>query len=366
MNLVVGSGPAGVAAAHALLEHGQEVTLLDTGLAMDAEAASARRRARDELDAGLAANVPDMVRPSDGSLPMKRLFGSDFPYRNVDGCAPLDGDDGVDLLVSYARGGLSNIWGANVLPFTRAELSSWPVPYPVMQRSYAAVMKLIRLSAARDEDLEAHLPLYTDQPEPRHLSRQAMGMLADLTRKRAALAREGIVFGASRIGVATAARPQEPNCSRCGLCLDGCPHDLIYNSAHTLDRLRLNPRFRYVPGVYVRRYEDHPNHVLVTADVIGGSEQVNFVADRLYVGCGALSSARLIMESMNRFDEPVRMLDSCYFIQPWLRWPATPGVSTEKLQTLSQLCLRIGDVSGTPVHTLVYTYNDFLRLRLAQ
>jgi choline dehydrogenase-like flavoprotein len=370
MNLVVGSGPAGVAAAHALLEHGQEVTLLDTGLAMDADAVSLRRRARDGLDAGLTGIDADAVRapvrPSNGSLPMKTLFGSDFPYRDMEGCAPLNGDDGVDLLMSYARGGLSNIWGANVLPFTRPELSSWPVPYPIMQRSYDSAMKLIRLSAARDEDLEAHLPLYTDRPEPRHLSRQAMGMLEDLTRNRAALARDDIVFGPSRIGVATAAHPQEPSCSQCGLCLDGCPHDLIYNSAHTLDRLRLNPRFRYMPGVYVRRYEDHPNHVLVTADEIGGSGPVNFTADRLYVGCGALSSTRLIMESLNRFDEPVRMLDSCYFIQPWLRWHTTPGVSAEKLQTLSQLCLRVGDASGTPVHALVYTYNDFLRQRLEQ
>ena len=363
MDLVIGSGPAGIAAAHALLQHGRAVTMLDTGIEMEPGAAALRGEAGLLLDSGgsldpIRDRLAAMGRTHSDSLPVKSIFGSDFPSRGVDGCAPIEGDESVDVLMSYARGGLSNIWGANVLPFSRAELASWPVPHAAMERAYRAVTKLIPLSAERDPAMEAHLPLYTDRTEPRHLSRQAKGMLAAWRKHHTAHAREGITVGASRIGVASR------GCVKCGMCLDGCPRELIYSSAQTLDRMRQHPKFHYRPGVYARHYVDGPDRVRVTADVMGSGEQMHFTGGRLFAGCGALSSTRLVMASARRFNEPVRLHDSCYFLQPWLRARGTDHVEAEALQTLSQLCLRLDEATETPVHALIYTYNDFLRRRL--
>ena len=207
MNLVIGSGPAGVAAAHALLERGQRVTLLDTGIEMDDRAAAIKREAGTASDlTEVRQQLGRLEQPVGGALPMKTVFGSDFPYRDVAGCATLRGDETVDLLMSYARGGLSNLWGANVLPFSHQELASWPVPHAAMQAAYRAVMPLITLSASRDDGLVAHLPLHTEKLDPRYLRRQASAMLRDLTRRRTELADAGVIFGASRIGVATKRR----------------------------------------------------------------------------------------------------------------------------------------------------------------
>jgi choline dehydrogenase-like flavoprotein len=369
MQLVIGSGPAGVAAAHALLERGQQVTLLDAGLEIDADAAAARHRATAVLDrGGTRSELDDPLHPAGNaagdSLPMKTMFGSDFPYRGAPGGATLAADDTAEVLISYARGGLSNIWGANVLPFTRQDLADWPVPYHAMEQAYRAVMPLIPLSAMRDDELGDSFPLHTDALEPRILSRQAVHVLADLTRHRAALAADGVVFGASRIGVTTAPRDGAPGCVRCGHCLHGCPYDLIYNSAHSLAHLLRHPRFHYRPGLYVRRYREHPDHVEVTADLLGGSGSVDFVGERLFVGCGTISTARLVLESFGRYDAPLALLDSGYFILPLLRWQATPDVRGEALQTLSQLCLRLSDAPHPAIQLLVYTYSDLLQQRL--
>ena len=37
MNLVIGSGPAAISAAHALLDNRQEVTIIDTGIDLESE-----------------------------------------------------------------------------------------------------------------------------------------------------------------------------------------------------------------------------------------------------------------------------------------------------------------------------------------
>jgi choline dehydrogenase-like flavoprotein len=65
-----------------------------------------------------------------------------------------------------------------------------------------------------------------------------------------------------------------------------------------------------------------------------------------------------VLESLERFAVEVTMLESQYFLIPMLHWHAAPGVEGERLQTLSQVCLRLRDpaVCTEDVHLLLYTY----------
>src|SRR5207249_809293 len=115
MNLVVGSGPSGVAAALALLERGGEVTMLDYGRRIEPEfAAIPRALAGLPYEAWPASQRDRLAGLSGGSehgFPMKTNFGSDFARRTTD-LMPIEAR-GADVLHSLARGGLSNLWGAN-------------------------------------------------------------------------------------------------------------------------------------------------------------------------------------------------------------------------------------------------------------
>src|SRR5581483_1292244 len=121
MNLVIGSGPAGVACAKALLDRGRKVRLLDAGVSLEP--------ARAAWIAGMSATAPAAWTPeqigrlkegTDASakgIPLKLIYGSDFPYRECDEHLPADYEN-VALRPSLAKGGLSNVWGAAMLPYT--------------------------------------------------------------------------------------------------------------------------------------------------------------------------------------------------------------------------------------------------------
>src|SRR5271168_4690644 len=85
MYFVVGSGPSGIACAHALVKAGRRVTVLDAGLALEPE----RERARAALAAVDKNSWPKAeVDLLTGALPkdknsLKLAYGSDFPYRTV-------------------------------------------------------------------------------------------------------------------------------------------------------------------------------------------------------------------------------------------------------------------------------------------
>ena len=85
--------------------------------------------------ADLAHLREGMAASADG-VPIKRLYGSDFPFRT----------EGTDLTFDYvnagvrpgfARGGLSNVWGAGMLPFHPDDIADWPFDPPNLRMATA-------------------------------------------------------------------------------------------------------------------------------------------------------------------------------------------------------------------------------------
>jgi choline dehydrogenase-like flavoprotein len=366
LNLVVGSGPSGVAAALALIERGQEVTLLDVGRELEPELATIPRRleglAFEDWPAAEREALARIQGPVVGGYPRKTNFGSDFAYREAPDLMPLEVRD-AEILVSLARGGLSNIWGANLFSFCERDLAGWPLEPDSLAAAYRAVLRHLPLSAARGDDLQSLMPLHTEELEPRFLSRQAESLLAGLSRHRAALERRGVRFGPSRLGVRTRASNGRAACVRCGFCLHGCPLDVIYCSSHTLESLREHPRFHYQGGVYVERLAESGRGVELSAVRAVDGARIRFEGSRVFLGCGCYSTTRLLLESLELYGADVIMRESQYFLIPLVMARSFPDAPSERLQTLSQVCLRLRDdaVCAHDVHMLVYTYSHLYR-----
>ncbi|MEO5878816.1 MAG: hypothetical protein ABIR22_01540, partial [Candidatus Eisenbacteria bacterium] len=258
-DLVIGSGPAGVAAALALLERGRSVTMLDFGREIEPEFAAVPAPAAglpfEQWPPALRARLASIRGPMEDGLPMKTNFGSDFAVRREPEFMPLEIRN-AQILLSLARGGLSNLWGANVFSFCADDFTGWPIGEADLREGYRAALKHVPLSAVRGDALEREFPLHTDRLEDRPLSEQALQMLADMAPHEDALRARGVTFGPSRLGFRTSPSEHDPGCVRCGFCLHGCPHDLIYSSAQTLKVLERDPRFRYAGGHYVTRFAE--------------------------------------------------------------------------------------------------------------
>ena len=123
-HIVIGSGPAGVSAAMALLARGRTVVMVDGGKTLEARAAGRR-------DA-MAANDPGgwTTRDRDGWMAPQfatppgqvRRYGSDFAMEpGAETMADLPG--WFALRASRAAGGLSNLWGAAVLPYAARDMA---------------------------------------------------------------------------------------------------------------------------------------------------------------------------------------------------------------------------------------------------
>jgi choline dehydrogenase-like flavoprotein len=364
MIYVIGSGPSGVSAAAALLRKGCEVTMLDAGLELEPDREALLRRMAEqdsaEWDAQAVSRIKENMQSGASGILLKYAYGSDFPYRETDLHAPRE-SKGVGLLPSMAKGGLSNVWGAAVLPYLREEFDGWPVTRDEMEPHYRSVLGFMKLTAGRD-DLEERFPLYCDDCAPVRPSAQAESFLEDLRKGSDLLKRRGFLFGYSRIAVAPR-NSHGRECAACGLCMYGCPYGLIYNSASTLDGLRADPRFKYVRGVVVEKFAETSGGVEIAAHAREGGERLTFTARRVYVAAGVLASTRMLLESTRAYERALTLKDSQYFLLPLLRYRPSPEVFGERLHTLSQAFVELFDpeVSEKSVHLQVYTYNELYR-----
>ena len=356
MIYVIGSGPAGVSCAWALLKKGLAVTMLDAGKELEPERQAVVNRMRATpaaqwSQADVRAIKGNMAASASG-VARKLVYGSEFPYESPDAQLQSESKQ-VDCCPSYARGGFSNVWGAAVLPFLQRDINDWPIGVRDLAPYYRDVLSFMDVAAGRDE-LEPNFPLYGPTRPPLKPSAQATALLGQLRRNKSALDARGVAFGASRVAVRSSANGNGDGCTYCGLCMYGCPSGCIYNAADTLKRLRENPRFTYIPNVVVHRLDE------VNGNVDIHTSTCKFTGSHAYLACGVLSSTRILLSSLDAYDSPVTLRDSQYFIFPLFRHRGTAGVETEKLFTLSQVFLELFDpsVSRNTVHLQVYTYND--------
>jgi choline dehydrogenase-like flavoprotein len=368
--VVIGSGPAGAAATQALCDAGLFVTVLDAGERIE-------DGAMDVFDA-LAGSEPEdwppeLVRrareafPADvGHIPLKPAYGSLFPYALNDPDLPI-ANDGSDVLCSYAFGGLSNAWGASILPYRQADIEDWPISLAELVPHYRAVQSFVPVAAERDELCQT-LPLYTDAPGALARSRQAWRVLEHLRRHRPALAAAGFGFGASRLAVRTATA-ERGYCRHSGMCLYGCPYRSIYNAAQTFERLSADGRIDYRGGVHVDRLTEVAGAVEIDFHARGRPRDAGRLrASRVFVGCGAISSTRLMLNSLGRSRCTLRMRDSQYFVIPVLTPRAAPVSVATQGNTLAQVFVELegGHVSKRSAHLQVYCYNDIMLAALAR
>ena len=175
------------------------------------------------------------------------------------------------------EGDSGTVWGAAVLPYSAKDIEDWPLSVKDLAPWYRSVVSMLGVSA-RHDDLEGLFPLYGDSFHTLQPSRQANELLKDLDQHRSALRERHLHFGSARLalradrsnGTQASESTRSPGCVCCGLCLYGCPYELIYSTTQTLQELKAQPSFNYQSNVVVRRIEERNGNVNLIATFPNG------------------------------------------------------------------------------------------------
>ena len=356
---IVGSGSAGVAAAKALLEREYQVIMLDYAntLSSDKEQQIAHI-ANTSVDSWTEKLLSPLKYPMNKNFPDKLIYADDYPYR--DGINKLSIKlDNCGLLPSLAQGGLSNVWGAATLPFHNRDLMAWPLASEDLAKYYTKVAEFVPIAANLDNLIHEY-PIYGNL-QPYNLAPQIAAFKDLLTDNLSYCTQQNFIFGDARFAC------NKNQCNNCGLCMRGCPYKLIYRSSDTLNDLLQVQNFQYIPDILVETFNTTCDKIEIIAKTRNG-KAINYVADKLFIAAGVLSTAKIVLNSLN-YNKPIKLYETSYFIAPFFTYSSKIKADLKKGHTtLTQLFIELNDpkISANTIHLQIYPYNEMLLERIKQ
>jgi choline dehydrogenase-like flavoprotein len=360
LNIVVGTGPAAAAAILALADDpGEQIVVIDIGERPPDDVVSAVERMNALKPAQWATSDRELViaqpaRLDRTVLPEKRAHGSSHMFVDrgqQSGLAmPKRGNRSA---VSGGVGGFSAVWGAQIMPFSRATFERWPFGWEEIEPHYRAVLTEVPL-AAEDDDYSEDFPLLNARSPLPPVSGRSAAVLHHYRQHREAIRAKGILVGKARLAL-TADR-----CVRCGVCMTGCPYSLIYSASHTVDRFIANGRVKHISRVLVTGFDQHADGTpfISGVDLVTG-RTVSFDGDRVFVAAGGLGSTRIALNSLHTPPSQVALQESAQFLIPFVSLRSTGDPRGQPDFTLNQfnLLLKYDDDAYTTAQVHCYPYN---------
>ena len=273
--IIVGSGPASLAAIHGLEGFTGSILVIDGGMAPDDASLEWQKSTKDAIVRG--GVPPTDYRPTYGlkDTPLKTWFGSSFAQ---DGHSAITikthGDAGYRP--SFAIGGLSNTWGGNCEEFLTRDLEDWPEDVRQLADHYPQVRSVLGVDKSTSDDFRVN-PLFERMLASRsnRPSRNSTG----LHRTRVAV-RHGV----------------DDFCRSCGLCLSGCPIDAIFSTREWFAAVA-PPGITLLIGHLATSIMELDDSVEVRC-VRNDQESMTFRCRRLLIAAGPLVSTALALTAL--------------------------------------------------------------------
>jgi hypothetical protein len=151
----------------------QRITVLDVGGELEEDRKQIRKSVAsipeaEWIDNAIQTISLQPVTSKIRALPEKRSFGSDFPFRDFGQLGGIKALAAANRsVVSGAYGGFSNVWEAQIMPFSAATFDRWPIVSTEMNPHYRVALTEMTLSGEID-DLSNLFPLLiAARPLPR-------------------------------------------------------------------------------------------------------------------------------------------------------------------------------------------------------
>lgn len=361
---IVGSGHAAVSAAKAVIEQGFKPIIIDAGEC----GSQARQKLVQDLaktepenwDKQTVAALTENKSISGSAVPRKHVFGSDYLYAENRPSIPTRNKD-TRAAQSFTKGGFSIGWGGAMLPAADTDMQGWPFKRETLEPYYNKVLQDIPLAAGED-GLQNAFPTYKAETENVTLDAQSQALFDDCSQlDPVKLGESGTAFVCGKARLALKAS----DCRYCGICLSGCPYGLLYTADQLLEDLIANDQVEYRPRQIVSEVLEGADQITVKVTDPSGRVQPEETFDKVFLAAGAMGTSRVMLQSMQKYDTPLELLDSEKFAIPFLRYKGAK-VEWPQSNTFSSLFFesRFEHISPYWLHMQVSATNDLILQKL--
>ena len=336
--IIVGSGPAGVSAAHALVHSGLRILMVDGGKQADI---SLPKQSFLETRGHDTEQWKWMVGEQFQALNMQT---SGTPKLRTPTHAPVfEGFSETNHIEtknfmavgSLATGGLSNAWGCGVSRFSETELMQFPVDVEELEHSYEIVTKRIGVSGCNNDDLADYFGLDAWAQPPIPMDSLHTNLYNQYLKHRVKLVAGEFYLGRSRVAALSHDHAGRKACNHLTNCLWGCSRQALYSAAHELVSLRQDKNFHHEAGFIVEKIE-YKGGLWCIQGKHDADESLRIITcSKLILASGTLATTRFVLKVLkHRQTVPLLSCPTAVFML-WV--PRLLGTSNRSTFGLAQL-----------------------------
>jgi hypothetical protein len=343
---IVGTGPAAFALVEALTAYLKvEVVLFEFGqeLLVEKPCTSVEVHEMKRFYSELYGKVKKTVGLK--FPPQKSYFHHPLPSHTLEGKKRFPR--------SQAFGGLSNFWGATMLPMTAEEASEAGFSPETLVESYQAVAKLVGVSGRSDGLTPAYGCEYSTIPAVEQL--KGVQGFSEVMNRKSNVAGYHFFSGVNRVAVNT--KPDHKNsCVYCGECLLGCFRESIFNSKNRLSEMMTQGVLSLVNERVVKVHRSENGATIST-----GTSDYHF--DKVFLCAGAVGTAEILLRSFAPQEEVI-LSDNSICQVPILNFSSHSDELKSKYLSLTQAITVIKEGEGSSPQNIaqmqIYPNFDYL------
>jgi len=347
-NIVLGSGLSAMTAAAKLLKKNQIVYVYDVGIEPEKKSIEIKNNLRNNNKYFDALTDILKISRKNYNLNNKFHFGSSFAYSSK-----------KEIFNSYSKGGLTNIWGANILPYNQMDIKNWIIANSDLVKNYNFISDIINVKSIENNSLNekfnySYKNKYSEKREGIR-DDQTNKILNELNSIKEILYKENIFFGETNIAL-----DDQNNCTKCGFCFYGCPHDVIFNSQKTLNQLNNNENFHYNSNYKVINFRESDNNVVLKIYNYTNKKHFFEKCDKLFLTNGSFNILELLFNSQI-INEQVNIKQSQQFIF-FGKIKNYKEKIDHKINTMAKINLEMlmNTISKKFIHIQIYPMSDVI------
>ena len=293
------------------------------------------------------------------TIPKLKSPGLRFVTHRADEFAAADADD-IEYVASFAAGGMANAWGAAFYPFHDEDFAGFPIGLGDIQPYYDAITAKIGICGA-DDDLARFFGAPRDLLPPVALGTSGRTILRRYTRRRAALNRQGLYVGRSRLAVLTREHDGRPAYQYDALEFFRPTDASVYNPAHTLDEMVTQRQIRYQPGFIVEKYVDDGNGVTVYGRDCDTGAAHTLTCRRLILAAGTINTSKIVLSSNADYTTQLPLFDTPMTYVPMVDPRQIGGALDKRVYSAAMLSAFYAGKEATPIQLTLYPVIGTLR-----
>ena len=285
--VLIGSGPSALAALLKLPKD-KEVLVIDRGIQVPEEIKEMHKHFR-ECHISHSPSPSKSTRRNSKTLTrldLKMYWGSDFAYKLSNEVPPYE---------SQSQGGFTNVWGATCFPASLRTTSKLVEKTKIQYQRTTSELEQIIDVAWSEHSANCYSPCSSSNTffKTRNSFFPRFGHSGSFTNSLGTLFWEQTRLAIS-ISNQIDTMGKQYGCTNCGLCQEGCPFDLTWNSWSTLRKEIYKKHYDYIVGD-VTLIQDLD--ASITVHFSQGAQKRSVRAKRLLLTGGVLSNEHLLLNS---------------------------------------------------------------------